>query len=123
MTAPIPLILTPVDLAVLLAQPGHRIVLLDATYLYKPDPPTRDAYAEYVQHRLPNARFWSLVEVSEPHPLGFKLMLPSSEGFAQYASSRGIEPEDHVVVYDTVGAFSSPRTVFTFLVCHGHHWE
>lgn len=41
-------------------------VILDASWLYLPDPPTRDALKEFQQRRIPGARFWSLDDVSEP---------------------------------------------------------
>ncbi|KAI3476797.1 hypothetical protein L1887_61617 [Cichorium endivia] len=41
-------------------------------------------------------------------------MMPSAATFARAASEHGIEPETHVVVYDTHGVFSAPRTAFTF---------
>jgi thiosulfate/3-mercaptopyruvate sulfurtransferase len=50
-------------------------------------------------------------ELQLPH------MLPSSERFADACSRLGIARDSHVVVYDTVGVFSSPRTAFTFKVC------
>lgn len=49
-------------------------------------------------------------ELQLPH------MLPSPERFADACSRLGIDPKSHVVVYDTVGVFSSPRTAFTFKV-------
>lgn len=41
-------------------------------------------------------------------------MIPTAEQFASSASALGIQPESNVVVYDTHGVFSSPRTAFTF---------
>ncbi|WVQ84967.1 hypothetical protein IAT38_007131 [Cryptococcus sp. DSM 104549] len=111
-----PLILEPSDLPQL---PSTSLILLDATYLHLPSPPTRDPRSEYLQRRLPGARFWSLKDVSDPHELGFKLMFPSAERFAKQAGELGIEKDSWVVVYDTEGAFSAPRTVFTFLA-YGH---
>lgn len=43
-------------------------------------------------------------------------MLPNPERFAEFAGKHGILPESHVVVYDSNGVFSAPRTVFTFKV-------
>lgn len=110
-SAPVPLIISPTD--PILSEPN--IVVLDATWLYEPEPP-RDALKEFEERRLPNARFWSLDDVSEPHPDGYVLMLPSAERFAAFAGEHGILPESHVVVYDGEGVFSAPRTAFTFKV-------
>lgn len=43
--------------------------------------------------------------------------MPSVAQFEDACSRLGIERDSHVVVYDTVGVFSSPRTAFTFKVC------
>ena len=42
--------------------------------------------------------------------------MPSVAQFEDACSRLGIERDSHVVVYDTVGVFSSPRTAFTFKV-------
>lgn len=109
----VPLIIDPTS--PLLSDPN--VVILDASWLYQPDPPTRNAYKEFVAGpRFPNARFWDLDAVSEPHPDGYILMLPSPERFAEFAGKHGISKNSHVVVYDSEGIFSSPRTVWTFKV-------
>ncbi|KAM0755830.1 thiosulfate sulfurtransferase [Meredithblackwellia eburnea MCA 4105] len=94
-------------------------VVLDASWLYEPDPPTRDALKEFNERRFPRARFWSLDDVSEPHPDGYALMFPSPERFAKFAGDHGIEKDSHVIVYDSEGVFSAPRTIFTFKA-YGH---
>ncbi|KII84014.1 hypothetical protein PLICRDRAFT_180031 [Plicaturopsis crispa FD-325 SS-3] len=115
MSTPTPLLIGPSS--PILAHPST--VILDASWLYKPDPPTRNAQSEFRARHLPGARFWSLDDVSEPHPQGFILMLPSPERFAEFAGRHGIKRETHVVVYDTDGVFAAPRTVWTFKV-YGH---
>lgn len=47
-------------------------------------------------------------------PKGLGHMMPSKEKFAEACSVRGIKPTDHVVLYDSVGIFSSPRGWYTF---------
>lgn len=109
----VPLIIDPTS--PLLSDPN--VVILDASWLYEPDPPTRNAHYEFVSGpRLPNAQFWDLDAVSEPHPDGYILMLPSPERFADFAGKHGISKDSHVVVYDSEGIFSSPRTAWTFKV-------
>jgi thiosulfate/3-mercaptopyruvate sulfurtransferase len=96
---------------------GPEVVILDASWLYDPNPPTRNAYEEFIaEPRFPNARFWDLDAVSEPHPDGYVLMLPSPERFAAFAGKHGIAKSSHVVVYDSEGIFSAPRTAWTFKV-------
>lgn len=43
-------------------------------------------------------------------------MMPSPQHFADAASRLGIDRNARIVIYDTVGVFSSPRTAFTFKV-------
>lgn len=109
----VPLIITPTS--PLLA--SQDAVILDASWLYKPDPPTRNAHEEFLAGpRFPNARFWDLEAVSEPHPDGYVLMLPSPERFASFAGKHGIKKDSHVIVYDGEGVFAAPRTAWTFKV-------
>ncbi|WVQ94817.1 hypothetical protein IAU59_001900 [Kwoniella sp. CBS 9459] len=112
----VPLIISPTD--PILSDPST--VILDASWLYEPDPPTRNAYEEFqAGPRLPGARFWSLDDISEPHPDGYPLMLPSPERFARFAGDHGTEKDSHVVIYDNEGVFAAPRTAWTFKV-YGH---
>lgn len=110
---PAPLIIDPTHC--LLSDP--EVVILDASWLYEPNPPSRNAREEFnVGPRFPNARFWDLDAVSEPHADGYILMLPSPERFAAFAGKHGIAKHSHVVVYDSEGIFSAPRTAWTFKV-------
>lgn len=43
--------------------------------------------------------------------------MPSRETFEDACSRLAVKRDDHVVLYDTVGVFSAPRTAFTFKVC------
>jgi thiosulfate/3-mercaptopyruvate sulfurtransferase len=110
---PVPLIISPTSS--LLNEP--KVVILDASWLYEPDPPTRNAHEEFdAGPRFPNARFWDLDAVSEPHPDGYALMLPTPERFAAFASKHGVSKDSHVIVYDGEGVFAAPRTAWTFKV-------
>jgi thiosulfate/3-mercaptopyruvate sulfurtransferase len=94
-----------------------KAVILDASWLYQPEPPTRNAYDEFkAGPRFHGARWWDLEDVSEPHPDGYVLMLPSPERFAGFAGEHGIEKDSHVIVYDGEGVFAAPRTAWTFKV-------
>lgn len=109
----VPLIISPTS--PLIQEPNA--VILDASWLYEPDPPTRNAHTEFLNGpRFPNARFWDLDAVSEPHPDGYALMLPSPQRFATFASNHGVTKNSHVIVYDGEGVFSAPRTAWTFKV-------
>ncbi|KAJ7619379.1 thiosulfate sulfurtransferase [Roridomyces roridus] len=111
----VPLLITPSSPYLL----DPAVVILDATWLYGAPLPSGDAYKQYLTKRIPRARFWSLDEMSEPNPDGFKYMLPSPERLARAAAEHGITESSHVIIYDTQGAFSAPRTVFTFFA-YGH---
>jgi len=62
----------------------------------------------------------NLDDVSSPHPLNLPHMMPSPTLFAETCKRLGIEPNTHVILYDTLGIFSSPRALFMFKA-FGHH--
>ncbi|PWZ03000.1 Rhodanese-like protein [Testicularia cyperi] len=114
----VPLVITPKALAPLLeANQNGEVRILDATWFMPNIQPPRDPRKEFEQGpRLPRAAFWDVDKVATvgesvrnlPH------MMPSASTFAKAAGEHGIDPATHVVVYDTHGVFSSPRTAFTF---------
>ena len=55
-------------------------------------------------------------QISSPNDVGVPHNIPTKELFEDACSRLGIEREDHVVLYDTQGVFSSPRAAFTFKV-------
>lgn len=78
----------------------------------------RDPVAEFTAERFPGARFFPLDALSDPQsPLPH--MLPTPEHFAAGVGALGIGNDDTVVVYDTVGIFSSARPWWMFRV-FGH---
>jgi thiosulfate/3-mercaptopyruvate sulfurtransferase len=102
----------------------------------------RDPNHEYLKGpRIPHAIRWDLdliatksdaaASAEEPsswkdsvfssNPLGLGHMFPSPATFAQACSLRGIKREDHVVLYDSIGVFSSPRGAWTFKVFDRKH--
>jgi len=123
---PLPLLLSPHALDKAKKEDSHSIVTLDATWFMPNLSPPRNARAEFeAGPRLPQSRFWDVDEVADKRPiegLGSPLphMMPDGDTFARAAEEAGIEPETHVVVYDTHGIFSAPRTAFTFLA-FGHN--
>jgi thiosulfate/3-mercaptopyruvate sulfurtransferase len=73
----------------------------------------RDPYAEFLQKRIPSSVFFDVDKVADlthfvPH------MLPSPDVFAEAAGKLGICETDAIVVYDTQGIMSAPRTWYTF---------
>ncbi|KAJ3339113.1 hypothetical protein HDU93_008597 [Gonapodya sp. JEL0774] len=78
----------------------------------------RTAEDEYKKCHIKNARFFDIETIRDtksPYPH----MLPTADEFAKYMGELGISDEDHVVVYDSVGMFSSPR-VWWMLKVFGH---
>ncbi len=68
----------------------------------------RDAQAEYAARHIPGAVFFDIDGLSDdssdlPH------MVPSAADFTRALQAAGVNRSDRVVVYDSVGVFSSPR--------------
>lgn len=106
-----PLLLSPSQLQQLLPD-TKQVSILDASW-FMPNSP-RNANEEFLKKRVPGAQFLDLDEVSSPHELGLKHMIPSERHFADTCEAFGIEPTSHVILYDTHGVFSSPRALFMF---------
>lgn len=91
-------------------------LFLDASWHMPNLSPPRHAAAEHASLRIPGSQFWSVDEIAESSPLGLSHMLPSPQRLAEALGKMGIEKGREIVVYDSVGVFSSPRTAFTFAV-------
>ncbi|KAF7320228.1 hypothetical protein MKEN_00807300 [Mycena kentingensis (nom. inval.)] len=106
------LVVSPTRLQQLL-RAAIKPVVLDATW-FMPNVP-RVAQQEFNAKRIPGSRFLDLDEISSPHELGLKHMMPTPEQFAQACADKfGISRASHVVLYDTHGVFSSPRALWMF---------
>lgn len=55
-------------------------------------------------------------QIASKSDVGVPHNMPSVSQFEDACSRLGIKRDSHVVVYDTVGVFSAPRTAFTFKV-------
>lgn len=78
MTSKTPLLVTPNALQQL--RSSADVNILDASW-FMPNTP-RDASKEFIEKRIPDARYLDLDEVAAPSELGFKHMMPSSQVFA-----------------------------------------
>ncbi|GFZ45088.1 hypothetical protein JCM24511_02814 [Saitozyma sp. JCM 24511] len=112
--AKVPLLLTPKEYMKL---PKSSVVPLDCSW-HMPNS-DRSALAEYLAGpRLPHARRFDLDEIAElepdKNPLGLTHMIPSKDKFKEECEKIGVTDETHVVLYDTIGVFSSPRGAYTF---------
>ncbi|KAI0690688.1 Rhodanese-like protein [Cytidiella melzeri] len=107
-----PYVLSPHQLQDLRDEGDSDIAILDASW-HMPNSP-RDANREFMSQHIPQARRLDLDQVSSDHPLGLKHMLPTPDVFAKACEELGISRSSHVVLYDTLGVFSSPRALYTF---------
>ncbi|MGH1350378.1 MAG: 3-mercaptopyruvate sulfurtransferase [Methyloligellaceae bacterium] len=92
------------------------IKIIDATW-YMPGFP-ENAYDQFTSDHIPGSVFFDIDAISDkstdlPH------MLPSTQQFASAVNEMGISNDNHVIVYDRLGIFSSPRVWWTFKVM-GH---
>lgn len=99
---------------------SSNTVLLDCSWqMPGTNPPTAKELFQSGP-RLPKAQFWDVDNIATkadvrdlPH------MMPNEAKFSRVAGSMGIDRQSHVVLYDHLGLFSSPRVAFTFLAM-GH---
>ncbi len=69
----------------------------------------RDALAEWRQAHIPGARFFDFdARISDPDS-DLPHMLPSAEIFTREVRALGLNRNSAVVIYDTMGMYSSPR--------------
>ncbi len=102
---------TPQWLAAHLGDP--HVAIVDGSW-HLPDS-GRDAAAEYRDGHIPAAAFFDIDAVADrssplPH------MLPAPAAFAEAVGALGIDAQQRIVVYDSVGLFSAPRVWWTFRV-------
>lgn len=97
------------ELANLLGQP--KLKLVDGSWWLN----GRDAHADYLNERLPDAVFFDLEAISD-HSSPYPHMLPSPEHFAQAVGDIGIGQDDTIIIYDTQGLFSAARVWWTFKI-------
>jgi thiosulfate/3-mercaptopyruvate sulfurtransferase len=98
-------------LAAHLADPD--VVIIDGSWHL----PTmgRSGEAEYRAAHIPGAVFFDIDKIADTsNPLPH--MLPSPEKFAEMVGALGIDERQKIVVYDSLGLNSAPRTWWTFKV-------
>ncbi|RPB28653.1 thiosulfate sulfurtransferase [Terfezia boudieri ATCC MYA-4762] len=80
----------------------------------------RDGRQEFLQLRIPGARFFDLDTIKDPVS-PYPHMVPTASIFTEAMKYLGISRDDTVVVYDSpaLGIFSAPRAAWTFKV-FGH---
>ena len=94
-----------------LGKPDLRV--LDASF-YLPAQ-KRDADAEYAAGHIPGAIRFDQDKIAD-HSVLLPHTIPSPEFFATEVGKLGIGENDHIVVYDGIGMFASPRVWWLFRV-------
>lgn len=84
-----------------------RLLILDASW-HMPAA-GRDAQSEWRKERIVNSRFFDFDKKLCDQNSQLPHMLPSAELFSREAQTLGINADNLIVVYDSVGIFSSPR--------------
>ncbi|GAA6058226.1 hypothetical protein NBRC10513_007923 [Rhodotorula toruloides] len=74
----------------------------------------RQPFQEYRKKRIEGAAFWDVDQIASKLVVGVPHNMPSVSQFEDACSRLGNKRDSHVVVYNTVGVFSSPWTAFTF---------
>lgn len=88
------------------------IVVLDAS-AFMPDVP-RDPQQEFIDIRIPTARFFDFNhQIAAPNTY-LPHMLPSADLFTTEVAKLGVNNSSHVVIYDSQGMFSAPRGWWMF---------
>ena len=72
----------------------------------------RDALEEFAAAHIPGAVYFGIDHCVTPGELPH--MLPDADTFARYAGKLGINEQQHIVVYDSVGVFSAARVWWMF---------
>ena len=86
----------------------HRdLVILDASF-FMPGV-DRDGHVEWLEERIPGAVFFDFHREICQHNTDLPHMMPSSDDFQISAQGLGISHDSIIVVYDSLGIFSSPR--------------
>jgi thiosulfate/3-mercaptopyruvate sulfurtransferase len=98
-------------LAERLGAAGVRIV--DGSYFLPAA--NRDPRTEYLSAHIPGAVFFDIDEIAD-RSSGLPHMLPTPQAFADAVGRLGIGNDMTIVVYDSVGLFSSPRVWWTLRV-------
>ncbi|MCG6200374.1 3-mercaptopyruvate sulfurtransferase [Psychromonas antarctica] len=90
----------------------ENLILLDASW-HMPNV-NRDGKLEWANERLPGAVFFDFDRVICDHNSDLPHMMPSEIVFQQSAQILGINQDSVIVVYDSLGIFSSPRVWWMF---------
>lgn len=106
-SAHIPLVSTQV-----LASNVNNVRILDASWLKLPSFVNRDGLKEHAEKRIPGSQYFDL-DVHCDKSSKFPHMLPPVDQFKETMKKFNIGISEHVVCYDSLGVYSSPRLYWT----------
>jgi len=89
------------------------VAIVDGSYFLPAA--NRDARAEYRAAHIPSAVFFDIDDIAD-HGSSLPHMLPTAPAFAAAVGGLGLADDMTIVVYDSVGLFSSPRVWWTLRV-------
>lgn len=100
-----PPLLSPAELAQRINDPS--LIVIDATWTFPggPQPQTDGS--------IPGAVFFDIDAIADTHS-SLPHMLPNPDFFAIEVGNLGISHTHHIVIYDRIGLFSSPRAWWSF---------
>ena len=91
---------------------NEKLVVLDASYFMPAM--QRDGRTEWQQQRIGNAQYFDFdQQICEP-AADYPHMMPTPELFTEAVQALGVDQDSEVVVYDSLGLFSSPRAWWMF---------
>ena len=89
----------------------ERVRVIDGSWLL--DGGAKVPKAAFLKAHIPGAQFFDIDDIADAkQPLPH--MAPTPQHFAEAVGGLGVSTNDHVVVYDQIGIFSSPRVWWTF---------
>jgi len=107
-----------------------KVVFVDGSWYHRVDPTTglfRNPSQEYINGRIPNARYIDIDALAMTHELfpesnkkSLPHMMPPSRLFGLAMDAYNIQNEDHVIIYARRGALFTPRVWFLF-ISMGHN--
>lgn len=84
----------------------YSVLIMDATFVLPNS--GRDAFAEYLEQRIPHAVFFDINKIADdssplPHTM------PDAEVFTRHMSALGLDSDQKVILYDQSGMLSAAR--------------
>ena len=91
---------------------NEKLVVLDASYFMPAM--QRNGRTEWQQQRIGNAQYFDFDQQICAPGADYPHMMPTPELFTEAVQTLGVNQDSEVVVYDSLGLFSSPRAWWMF---------